>query len=123
MTRFAAALTLALSLALLLTLANTSAQQPERSSFRFEVSIAPELSAEPLDGRVLLIVARGGNDEPRFQVGRGLNSEPLFGVDVNGFAASESHDFVMQQRQVTDSAGKTSIIPVRTYMERGGRPA
>jgi len=123
MTRFAAALTVALSLAVLLTLANTSAQQPERSSFRFEILVAPELSAEPLDGRVLLIVSRGGNEEPRFQVGRGLNSQPLFGVDVNGFAASESRGFVMQQREVIDSAGNTSVVPVRTYMERGGQPA
>jgi len=125
MTRFAAALTFAVAVAAVLTLANPSAQrpQPEQSAFRFEVSIAPELTQQPLDGRVLLIVSRGGTEEPRFQVGRGLNSEPLFGVDVNDFAAIASHGFVMQQRTVVDSRGNASIIPVRTYMERGGRPA
>jgi hypothetical protein len=119
----APALLAAIALAVAGTRATPAAQSPPPSTFQFEISMAPELSAGPLDGRVLLIVSRGGNDEPRFQVGRGLNSELLFGVDVEGFAARMTSAFVMQQREVIDSKGNRSIIPVRTFMERGGVPA
>ena len=58
--------------------------QAAQSGFRFEVSFPSTLDSGPLDGRVLLVVARSDKPEPRFQVGPGLRSQPLFGVDVDG---------------------------------------
>lgn len=52
--------------------------------FRFEVSIADDLVEEPVDGRVVLLVARSDEVEPRFQRLRGLSAIPIYGVDVDG---------------------------------------
>jgi len=117
------ALAFALSTALVATLATPSAQQPPPSSeFRFEISIAPGLTPVPIDGRMLLIVSRDETREPRFQTGRGLESQPLFGVDVEQWDSEISRGFVLTQREVVDSSGNRSIIPVRTYMERAALP-
>ena len=121
----APALLLALVLAAAATLA---AQQPPKQTFRFEIDVAPELFPpdvvpRPLDGRVLLIVSNDRSQEPRFQVGRGLNSQLLFGIDVEGLKPEPSSSFVMQQREAYDSFGRLSIIPVRTLIERRVPPA
>jgi len=121
----APALLLALVLAAAATLA---AQQPPKQTFRFEIDVAPELFPpdvvpRPLDGRVLLIVSNDRSQEPRFQVGRGLNSQLLFGIDVEGLKPEPSSSFVMQQREAYDSFGRLSIIPVRTLIERRMPPA
>ncbi len=42
-----------------------------------------------VDGRVLVIFATDGEREPRFQVGGGLGSAQVFGVDVVGWRAGE----------------------------------
>jgi Putative esterase len=123
MHRFASALAFAIAGAALLGRATPSAQQPQPSTFRFEISVAPDLSPQPLDGRVLLIVSGSGGDEPRFQVGRGLTSQPLFGVDVEGLSGATTSSFVMQQREVLDSRGARTVVPVRTYIERAAHPA
>jgi len=57
---------------------------------RFSISYPASLDAGPLDGRVLLVVSSTNDREPRFQVGRGLNSQPLFGVDVEGLAPGQA---------------------------------
>jgi hypothetical protein len=108
--------------ALVLTAATMRAQPLPAAPLRIEVGVAPELAATPLDGRVLVIVSKGGAQEPRFSVGRGLASEPLFGVDIDGLSGGTS-SFVLQDREVFDSAGNRSMIPVRTYQERRARPA
>src|SRR5262249_46394668 len=88
---------------------------------------APELVGgeavpRPLDGRLLLIVSNDPSQEPRFQVGRGLTSQPLFGVDVEGLFPDGVGAFVMQQREVYDSFGRRSVIPVRTFTDHPRRP-
>jgi len=59
---------------------------PPPDGLRFEISYAASVEAGPIDGRVLLVLASRNEREPRFQVGRGLTSQPLFGVDVEGLA-------------------------------------
>jgi hypothetical protein len=53
------------------------------------VSFPRERSAAPLDGRVLLIVSTDGSEEPRMQVGIGLKTQQLFGVDADSLAPSK----------------------------------
>jgi len=53
------------------------------------VSFGAEQRAEPVDGRVLLVIAAGGEREPRFQVTAQLASAQVFGVDVEGLAPGE----------------------------------
>jgi len=64
---------------------NASAQRsPRPTGQRFEISVPASVEPNPVDGRVLLIISQAAGEEPRFQVGRGLNSQPLFGIDVDG---------------------------------------
>jgi len=50
----------------------------------FSVSFPTAQSQQPLDGRVLLILARTASPEPRQQVSDAVETAQLFGVDVNG---------------------------------------
>jgi hypothetical protein len=45
---------------------------------------------------------------------------PLIVTGTILFSPQQSSGFVMQQREVYDSYGRRSVIPVRTYMERKG---
>jgi enterochelin esterase-like enzyme len=112
---------LAVSAAVVMTAAVPAARQRAAPGFRVEVTVAPEVATAPLDGRLLVIISRGGDQEPRFQVGRGLNSEPLFGVDVEGLVPEGAATFA--QRETYDSWARRTDPPVRIYAQRAGRPA
>ena len=59
-------------------------------SMDFRVAIDPALHAEPLDGRLLLILSTDDEEEPRFQIGWDMTrTMQLFGVDVEGLAPGE----------------------------------
>ena len=63
---------------------------PPSNGVQFAVTVPASLEAHPVDGRVLVIVARTNDQEPRFQVGRGLASQPIFGVDVDGLRPGQA---------------------------------
>jgi hypothetical protein len=64
--------------------------QDQRHSARFEITFSPELSANPVDGRVYLLISTDGNQEPRFQVREEeAESQQIFGVDVNALAPGQ----------------------------------
>ena len=56
---------------------------------RFEIVFSENLSAEPLDGRMLLFISNDPGREPRFQVGDGADSQLVFGIDVDGLHPNE----------------------------------
>ena len=53
---------------------------------RFAVTFPEELSGEPLDGRLLLMLSTATEGEPRFQISDGPTTQLAFGVDVEGWA-------------------------------------
>ncbi len=57
---------------------------------RFEVSISERFKAEPVDGRVLLMLSTSGEQEPRFLIGEGVKSQQVFGVDAEGLKPGSS---------------------------------
>ena len=63
------------------------ANQPASAAgpLRFEVSYPVSRSAEPLDGRLLLILSTRTDGEPRFHVNAGTTGQPLFGLDLEGW--------------------------------------
>jgi hypothetical protein len=79
---------LALSAVLLLSIRSGGAAPPQAgpalATLRFAVSFPKEKSATPLDGRVLLIISTDGSAEPRTQIGVGLKTQQIFGVDADG---------------------------------------
>jgi len=59
---------------------------PGPAPLRFEISFPKERSAAPLDGRVLLILSKDEKAEPRKQVGIGVKTQQIFGVDADALA-------------------------------------
>jgi hypothetical protein len=55
----------------------------------FLVSFSAELSGEPQDGRLLLLLSNNDRAEPRFQITDGLNTQLVFGIHVEGMRAGE----------------------------------
>jgi len=51
----------------------------------FEVSFPKELSANQVDGHILLILSKDGKQEPRFGVTEDIESQQAFGVDVDAW--------------------------------------
>jgi hypothetical protein len=51
----------------------------------FSLTYAAAADPGPLDGRLLLIVARNETPEPRFQTSPGLGGAQIFGMDVDGW--------------------------------------
>jgi hypothetical protein len=50
---------------------------------RFEIRFPPSLRAEPITGRVFVMISRDNGSEPRFQAGAHYMGCPFFGVDVD----------------------------------------
>ena len=54
------------------------------SKLRFAISFSEQGSKEPLDGRMLLLISADNSKEPRFQINVDLNTQQVFGVNVDG---------------------------------------
>ncbi len=74
---------------LLLTLIIGCKTNPERSTYSFKISVDKILSTEPIDGRMLLIISKNNEAEPRFQISDGLGTQMIFGIDVNDLKTDE----------------------------------
>ena len=59
------------------------------SDLRFEVVVPGDMAAQPVDGRVLLLVSSTDDPEPRLQRLRSLDTPMIFGIDVDGLAPGE----------------------------------
>jgi hypothetical protein len=53
---------------------------------QFSVSFSKERSAQPLDGRVFVLLSTDPSQEPRMQIDLSVKTQILFGVDVDGLA-------------------------------------
>ena len=59
---------------------------PSTLAQTFTVSFPKERSAKPLDGRLYLLLSTDSSDEPRMQISGGVDSQLIFGVNVDGLA-------------------------------------
>lgn len=73
-----------LSLALLVLFV-FSTRAELKSDLRFEISLPTTASKEALDGRLLLLISTNNTREPRFQINEDLNTQQVFGVNVEGW--------------------------------------
>jgi hypothetical protein len=55
-----------------------------KSTAKFSISFTKELSDQTQDGRLLLLLSKNNKAEPRFQINDGLETQLVFGVDVEG---------------------------------------
>jgi hypothetical protein len=56
---------------------------------QFSISFAQQLSKEPLDGRLLLLLSTDPSEEPRMQISNSARSQMVFGVDVEAWKAGQ----------------------------------
>jgi S-formylglutathione hydrolase FrmB len=67
-----------------------SAAEPA-TTLRFEVTLAKGLLDAPADGRLLVVLDRGKNEEPRHTIGEtGLKAPPFLGRDVKAFTPGKT---------------------------------
>ena len=59
------------------------------ASISFALSFPEARSAEALDGRLLLMIARDSAREPRFQITAGPTGQQVFGIEVDGMEPGE----------------------------------
>jgi hypothetical protein len=59
------------------------------SSFKFSISFSKEMSDQAQDGRLLLLLSSNEKAEPRFQISDGLETQLVFGLDVEGMKPGE----------------------------------
>ncbi len=62
-------------------------KKPAKPTLTFGITIDKKFADGPFDGRILLLIARTNDPEPRFQVSDGPESQMVFGVTVNQLAA------------------------------------
>lgn len=65
----------------------TPAKTSQLPSIRFEITIAPGLTAGPLSGRLFVVMNRRSQPEPRQTIGQtGVDASPMFGRDVKALS-------------------------------------
>jgi enterochelin esterase-like enzyme len=52
---------------------------------RFDIRLSPSAVSSPVDGRIILIVSKDPEGEPRFHVSWDLETQQIFGLDVDGW--------------------------------------
>lgn len=77
---------------------------PAFAAPRFSITFPAEMSTDALDGRLLLIFASNGEQEPRFQVSWDGDAIPFFGMNVEGWKSG--------QRKVIDA--RVAGFPLRS---------
>ncbi|MGQ0646796.1 MAG: hypothetical protein ACT4P7_04445 [Gemmatimonadaceae bacterium] len=63
--------------------------QPASTRLRFAVTFPSERSAQPLDGRLLVLLSTDSTSEPRNQFGSGLRTSAAFAIDVENWKPGE----------------------------------
>ena len=81
-------------LLILVGLFSTCQSPPETqalsSNLKFEISFPSGTHAEPITGRVFVMISRNDEREPRLRAGSWRNSVPFFGVDVHDLSPGET---------------------------------
>jgi hypothetical protein len=68
----------------------TKSSAQNASSPKFEITFPASLDKGPIDGRLLLLISTSTEGEPRFQINEDLNTQQVFGVDVDGWKPGEA---------------------------------
>jgi hypothetical protein len=96
---------------ILLTTASAFAQ------LRFGISFPTERSAQPLDGRMLLLISSDSTKEPRMQIGESAETQLVFGVDVDGLKPNATA--IIDDKSFGYPLRSISKIPAGWYWVQG----
>src|SRR5215475_4068484 len=75
---------------LIVILGSAASANTPPTSPRFSVSFPKERSAQPLDGRILLLLSNDGSAEPRMQISISYKTQMVFGLDVDQLEPGKS---------------------------------
>jgi hypothetical protein len=103
-------------LGVVVLLAGMAREEPpaRRTALRFEVTAARGLLNGPTDGRILVVLGRDGEKEPRHRIGRvGMDSPPVLGADADAFA--EGSRVVLDQRSAVFPLADLAHLPAGKY--------
>jgi hypothetical protein len=78
---------------LLLILTGCRSEVEKKSQMTINVSFSETVNKEELDGRLLLMLSNNDEDEPRFQINTGLDTQIIFGMNVEGMEAGQTQTF------------------------------
>ena len=84
-----------------------------RSPMRFEITFPSATREEPVDGRVLLLIAPVAEEEPRFRVAAGTRAIQVFGQNVEGMAPDRS--VVVDDRSVGYPVQRIEDLPAGEF--------
>lgn len=63
------------------------------SNFSINVSLDENVAAEPIDGRLLLLLSTDDSQEPRFQISDNVKTQLVYGKNVEGMSVGETVGF------------------------------
>jgi hypothetical protein len=87
---------------------------PLHTELRFEIRVAKPLIREPQTGRLLLILSKDHQGEPRYRIGdTGLQAPPLLGIDVKGLTANSK--LVIDQNAAIFPIAHLAKLPAGKY--------
>ena len=66
--------------------ARCSGSAAPAAKLKFSISLPAKGTPAPLDGRVMLLISKNGEGEPRFQISDNEKTQLIFGMDVDGLA-------------------------------------
>jgi hypothetical protein len=74
-------------LVLLMMISQPASSSPANGNGpKFQITFPRDRSAQPLDGRLLLLLSTDPSEEPRMQIDISPNTQMVFGIDVDGLA-------------------------------------
>ena len=84
-------LNVAFFLVLLMMIAQPASSSPASGNGpKFEITFPRDRSAQPLDGRLLLLLSTDPSEELRMQINISPNTQMVFGIDVDGLAPDKT---------------------------------
>jgi hypothetical protein len=93
-------------------LINCTLEQKNKNTF--SITFTDSLSKEAQDGRLLLLLAKDDKTEPRFQMGDGLSTQLVFGVDVEGMKPGD--EIVIDENAFGFPIRSLNDIPAGDYV-------
>jgi hypothetical protein len=100
-------------LILLLAIVTITCKQSTESSPSFSISFTKELNDQAQDGRLLLMLSNNSKAEPRQQINDGLNTQLIFGVDVDGM--KPGNQIILDDKAIGFPIRKLSDVPAGEY--------
>jgi hypothetical protein len=79
-----------------------------------QVKLAPEAGSIPRDGRLIVVVSKQMQGEPRFQVTWGVATQQIFGKDVDGWKPGDTVEMGADTPDDPLHTLKLGLLPTRS---------